>query len=116
MNATIYHNPKCSKSRATKVLLEAMGMELEVVEYLKTPPSRETLFRLLTKLGLDPHDLVRSTDADFKAANLDLQTATNEQIVDLMTTHPQLIQRPIVEVAHAARIGRPPESVLELFE
>ncbi len=116
MNATIYHNPRCSKSRATKALLEAAGVELEVIEYLKTPPSRETLLILLTKLGLEPHDLVRTAEAEFKNANVDLQTATGEQIVDLMTVYPKLIQRPIVEVTHAARIGRPPESVLELFE
>ncbi len=116
MKAIIYHNPRCSKSRATKVLLETAGVELDVIEYLETPPSRETLMTLLTKLELEAKDLVRTGEADFKASGVNLRTATRERIVDLLIAYPKLIQRPIVEVTHAARIGRPPESVLELFE
>ncbi len=116
MKAIIYHNPRCSKSRATIALLEAKGVELDVVEYLNTPPSEKTLRALVTKLGLKPKDLVRSGETEFKDAGVDLQSASEEQIVALMAAHPKLIQRPIVEVGETARIGRPPEAVLDLFE
>ncbi len=116
MKARIYHNPECSKSRATKALLETKGVELEVIEYLKTPPSGETLEVLVTKLGIAPRDLLRTGEADFKAAGLDLDAATDEQIVELIADYPRLLQRPIVEIAQAARIGRPPDAVLDLFE
>ena len=89
---------------------------MKVIEYLKNPPSRETLSTLIKKLNIEPQDLVRTEEDDFKAAGVDLSAATNDRIIDLMTTYPRLIQRPIVELAHTARIGRPPESVLELFE
>ena len=116
MKAIIYHNPRCSKSRAAKALLEAKGVELEVIEYLNTPPSEKTLRALVTKLGLEPKDLVRSGESEFQNAGVDLQAASDEQIVSLMAAYPKLIQRPIVEVGQTARIGRPPEAVLDLFE
>ena len=116
MKAIIYHNPRCSKSRATKALLEAKSVELEVIDYLNTPPSEETLMALVAKLGIEAKDLVRSGEAEFKNAGVDLQAASAEQIVALLADNPILIQRPIVEVAQSARIGRPPNAVLELFE
>jgi len=91
-------------------------VELDVIEYLNAPPSEKTLRALIRKLGLEPKDLVRSGETEFKDAGVDLQTASEEQIVALMAACPKLIQRPIVVVDQTARIGRPPEAVLELFE
>ncbi|MFL2547379.1 MAG: arsenate reductase (glutaredoxin) [Candidatus Rariloculaceae bacterium] len=116
MKATIYYNPRCSKSRATLALLEDRGVELQIVEYLVSPPSSDTLQALVEKLGISLRDLIRSGEAEFAAANVDLDSATSEEILALLTEIPKLIQRPIVEVDQGARIGRPPEAVLELFE
>ena len=116
MKATIYHNATCSKSRATKALLEGNGVELEVVEYLETPPSAETLESLATLLAVPAKSLVRTGEAAFKEAGVDLESATDAEIFALLANHPIVLQRPIVRVGDAARIGRPPESVLELFE
>ena len=115
MKARIYHNPRCSKSRATLALLEARGIDLEIVEYLRTPPSKATLIGLLEKLELKTRDIVRTSEDAFKSAGLDIG-AEDDALLDLICAHPQVLQRPIVEVGAAARIGRPPEQVLELFE
>ncbi len=115
MKPRIYHNPQCSKSRATMALLESRGIEVEVIEYLKTPPDTAVLAGLLEKLRLPARGLVRKEEQAFKSARVDLATASDTTLIDLMTAHPVLIQRPIVETAKAARIGRPPEQVLELF-
>ena len=116
MKATIYHNPRCSKSRSTMALLESAGIDMCVVEYLRTPPSKETLATLLQKLPLDAKDLVRTGDAEFGDSGLDLSSASDEQIIDLLHAQPKLMQRPIVETIDDARVGRPPECVMELFE
>lgn len=115
MKPRIYHNPRCSKSRATKALLESRNIELEVIEYLQTPPDAEALGRLLGKLDMPARDLVRKGEKLFKSANVDLATATESSLVEMMARHPLLIERPIVETDEAARVGRPPEQVLELF-
>ena len=115
MKPRIYHNPRCSKSRATMALLESRGIDVDVIEYLKTPPDAAALAGLLEKLGIPARDLVRKGEQAFKSSGADLDTASEASLVELMTTHPVLIQRPIVETAEAARIGRPPEQVLELF-
>ena len=115
MKARIYHNPRCSKSRATKALLESEGVELEVIEYLKTHPDAEALSRLLAKLELPAAKLVRTGEAEFKEADIDPSSTSEATLIELMVTVPKLIERPIVEVEDAARIGRPPERVLELF-
>ena len=116
MKARIYHNPKCSKSRATKELLESENIEFEVVEYLKTPPDAETLIRLSAKLGLPAKDFIRANEPEFKKDEIDPATLSELALIDLMVKSPKLIERPIVEVDDAARIGRPPERVLELFK
>lgn len=116
MKAIIYYNSKCSKSRATLALLENQGVESQIIEYLITPPSGDKLKSLAKKLGLEIKNLVRTGEPEFKRADIDLDTATEEKILQLLDAHPKLIQRPIVEVAHGARIGRPPDAVLELFE
>jgi arsenate reductase (glutaredoxin) len=115
MKARIYHNPRCSKSRATLELLKSRGLDLEIVEYLKTPPTRETLKALLAKLGLKARALIRAGEAEFREAGVPLD-APESRLIELMVTHPKLIERPIVEVGERARIGRPPENVLELIE
>lgn len=115
MKARIYHNPRCSKSRQTLELLESRGIELEIVEYLKDPPSRETLKKLLKKLGLRARDLVRTGEPEFEKAGVGLD-ADEDALLDLLQAHPRLLQRPIVEVGRQARVGRPPERVLELLE
>jgi arsenate reductase len=114
MNAKIYHNPRCSKSRATLALLEQRGIDADIVDYLATPPSRDVLRRLLRKLGAPALTMVRTDEPEFqpyKARALD-----DDQILDLLVAHPRLLQRPIVEIDTKARIGRPPERVLELLE
>jgi|SRR5690554_4102951 len=115
MTTRIYHNPRCSKSRATLALLEERGVELEVVEYLKTPPDAERLKALLAKLGIRAADLIRKNEQEWKDSGLDAG-ASEDELIALMVRHPILIERPIVEVGERARIGRPPERVLELFE
>ena len=115
MKAKIYHNPRCTKSRATLALLTERGVELDVVEYLVDPPSKATLRRLLDKLGIEARDLVRSHEPEFKASGLTLD-APAERLVELMAEHPKLIERPIVEAGAKARIGRPPERVLEILD
>jgi arsenate reductase len=115
MKATIYHNPKCSKSRATLGLLRDRGIEIEVIEYLTTPPDKAALRTLLDKLDVPAHEIVRSSEEEFRASGLGAD-ADADAILDLIVAHPRLLQRPIVELATRARIGRPPERVLELFE
>ena len=114
MKAKIYHNPRCSKSRATLVLLAERGVETEVIDYLKSPPTREALKRLLHKLGQPAITLVRTGDPEF--AEHAGRKLDDEEILDLLVALPRLLQRPIVEVGARARIGRPPEQVLELLE
>jgi arsenate reductase len=114
MKAKIYHNPRCSKSRATLALLQERDVAFEIVEYLATPPSREVLRGLLRKLGAPAITLVRTDEPEFqpfKGRALD-----DDELLDLLVAHPRLLQRPIVEIDSKARIGRPPEQVLELFE
>ncbi len=116
MKPRIYHNPRCSKSRATLELLHTHGIEPEIIEYLKTPPATDALEELLGKLGLEAKDIVRTGEAEFKEADIDLSAADDDTILTLIAEHPKVLQRPIVETEQAARIGRPPEQVLELFE
>ena len=115
MAVTIYHNPRCSKSRQTLALLEERGLKPRVVEYLKTPPDRATLSALLRKLDLPPSALVRRKEPEFKALGLDVPGTSEAAILDAMATHPKLIERPIVVAGRKARLGRPPEAVLEIL-
>lgn len=112
----IFHNPQCSKSRQTLELLTERGVEVEVVRYLDAPPSRADLERLIGELDVEPAALVRTGDPRFKELGLakgDYVTA--EAVVDLLVEHPRLMERPIVEAGGAARLGRPPEHVLEIL-
>jgi arsenate reductase len=116
MKARIYHNPRCSKSRATLELLEARGIEPEIVEYLKTPPDRATLEALVRKLGESASALVRTGEPEFRERHPSGSPLSDDEALALLAAEPRLLQRPIVETARAARIGRPPERVLELFK
>lgn len=110
----IWHNPRCSKSRATLSLLEQQGHEPEVFRYLDTPPDNATLQAVLGKLQMAPANLLRRGEAAWKEAGLSLDSPEDE-IRSLMTANPILIERPIVETADRAAIGRPPEAVLEIL-
>lgn len=115
-NIQIFHNPRCSKSRAALALLEERGLEPEVVAYLDNPPSRETLLGLLRMVGGEAAQFVRTTDAKFRDAGLSLASdADAEAVADLLSAHPEVMQRPIVVVGDRAVIARPPENLLELL-
>lgn len=115
MKATIYHNPRCSKSRQTLTLLEEKGVELEIIEYLKTPPDLRTLKDILAKLGITPHELMRKGESIYKELNLADQTEDTQTLLKAMLENPILIERPIVLANGKAAIGRPPESVLVIL-
>jgi arsenate reductase len=115
MSVTIFHNPKCSKSRAALALLEERGIELRVVEYLKNPPSAQELESILNMLGLEPRALMRTKEDAYRQAGLDDPKLTRAQLIAAMVEHPSLIERPIVVNGKRAAIGRPPENVLEIL-
>jgi len=115
MKARIYHNPRCSKSRATLALLTERGVDLEIIDYLAQPPSRETLRSLLRKLGVAPLAIVRTDEPEYRSAVADGRVPTDEELLDWLVTQPRLLQRPIVEIGERAALGRPPERVLELL-
>ena len=115
MKATIYHNPRCSKSRQTLALLEEKGVDLEIIEYLKTPPDTKTLEDILDKLGIDPLDLMRKNESVFAELELSKKADDNKALLKAMTENPILIERPIVVANNKAAIGRPPESVLDIL-
>ena len=115
MTATLYHNPRCSKSRQTLQLLQEKGLEPEVVEYLKTPPDAPTLEKILDMLGLEPRQLMRTKEAEYKELGLDDPSLSREQLIQAMVATPKLIERPILVKDGKAAIGRPPEQVLELL-
>ncbi|MGE8410508.1 MAG: arsenate reductase (glutaredoxin) [Pseudomonas sp.] len=112
---TLYHNPRCSKSRGALELLEARGLAPSVVRYLETPPDAATLKALLGKLGIGARQLLRSGEDEYKSLGLDNPALTDEQLIAAMAEHPKLIERPILVAGDKAVIGRPPEKVLEIL-
>lgn len=112
---TIWHNPRCSKSRETLALLQARDMEIRIVEYLETPPSPVEIENTLALLRMQPRELMRTNEKEYKEQHLDDPGLTHAQLVKAMYSHPVLIQRPIVFANGEARIGRPPESILEII-
>lgn len=114
MAVTIYHNPRCSKSRQTLQLLQDRNVELDVVEYLRTPPDADQLTRILDLLGLEPRQLMRTGEAAYGENDLGNEALTREELISAMVANPILIERPIVIAGGEARIGRPPESVLDI--
>ena len=114
MPTVIYHNPRCSKSRATLAILRERGVEPQIVEYLKQPLSRERLEDLISRLGIPASDLLRRNEKVYKELNLDESRSENE-LINFMLEHPVLINRPIVVTPKGARLCRPPEEVLEIL-
>ncbi len=115
MTTTIYHNPRCTKSRLTLQLLQDKEMTPVVVEYLKTPPSAEVLKEILDMLGMTPQELMRKNEAVYKENNLGDSEMDDHALIEFMVNHPILIERPIVVNNGKAAIGRPPESVLDIL-
>ncbi len=115
MTVTIWHNPRCSKSRQTLTLLREHGVEPEIVEYLKTPPAAGELEAVLDKLGMEPRDLMRRKEAAYREAGLDDPALGRRALVEAMSAHPVLIERPVVLAKGKAALGRPPENVLAIL-
>lgn len=113
---TIYHNPRCSKSRAAVALLEARGIDFEVVKYLEHPPSEKELRRIVKLLGIKPQQLVRKGEKVYKQLGLGDQTLSDKEWITTLVAHPTLIERPIVVHADGAAIGRPTENIADLLE
>lgn len=111
MKATSYHNPRCSKSREALAILEEAGVEVTVIEYLKTPPSRDELARLYARAGMSPRDGLRKAEDGAKA----LKDASDDAILDAMAADPILIERALVETEKGVRLGRPPENIREIL-
>jgi len=114
-DVTIYHNPRCSKSRQTLALLKENGKEPTVVEYLKTPPDAASLAEILDQLGIEPFDLLRRKEAPFQKLDLASKKDDRDALIRAMVENPVLIERPIVVSGGRAKIGRPPEDVLEIL-
>ncbi|VAW61150.1 Uncharacterized protein YfgD, not an arsenate reductase [hydrothermal vent metagenome] len=111
----IFHNPKCTKSRLTMELLTNKGVKPQVIEYLKTPPSKKELNDILNCLQLEPRQLMRSHETEYKENNLADVNLSREQLIDAMIQFPKIMQRPIVINNGKAAIGRPPENILEVL-
>ena len=115
MTVTVYHNPRCSKSRAAMEYLEENGIEAEVVKYMDSPPDAENLKELLSMLGMSPRELMRKHEKVFKEAGLDDPTFTDDELIEAMTQCPSLIERPIVVNNGKAVLARPPETVQDIL-
>ncbi|MGN2254815.1 arsenate reductase (glutaredoxin) [Frateuria sp. GZRe12] len=115
MTVRIYHNSRCSKSRGTLELLQARGIEPEVVNYLDTPPGVDELKNLLHLLGMTPRQLLRTGEAEYKELGLDDPAVGDQALLQAMVAHPKLIERPIVVAGGKAAIGRPPEAILAIL-
>ena len=115
MTIRIFHNPRCSKSRATLTLLQEQGIEPEIILYLESPPDAGELRIILDKLDMSPRELMRTSEAEFKEQGLSDESLTDDELIDAMAATPRLIQRPIVLAGDRAAMGRPPESVLDIL-
>ena len=115
MSVKIYHNPRCSKSRQTLQLLEENGVQAEVIQYLKTPPTADELDAILTMLNIQPRELMRTKEAEYKATGMDNPDLDRDALIAGMVNTPKLIEGPIVLANGKAAIGRPPESVLAIL-
>ena len=115
MSVSIYHNPRCSKSRQTLQLLRDNAAEPQIIEYLKTPPDAATLGQLLDMLGLQPRELMRKKEKEYKDSGADNPDLSRDELIDLMVRFPKLIERPIVVSNGKAALGRPPEQVLDIL-
>ena len=112
---TIYHNPRCSKSRQTLEILQSEKVDLNIILYLETPIDKPTLTSLLAKLNMAPIEIIRRSEDEFKENQLGAQEVTDAQLISAMIKYPKLIERPIVVSEERAVIGRPPENVWEIL-
>ena len=115
MAITIFHNPRCSKSRATLALLQERGLEPEIRLYLNAPPDAEELRTILGRIGLTARELIRKGEAEYREQGLADKALTEDQLIAAMAATPRLIERPIVIAGNRAALGRPPEAVLEIL-
>ena len=115
MSTKIYHNPRCSKSRQTLELLNKKGIETEIVEYLKTPPNSDALEEILKGLGMEPRELMRKGQDEYKALGLDDANLSRDELIKAMVENPILIERPIVMTSKGIAIGRPIETVKKIL-
>lgn len=115
MTVTVYHNPRCSKSRAAMEYLEENGIETEVVKYMDSPPDANDIKELLSMLGMTPRELMRKHEKVFKDAGLDDPTFTDDELIEAMAQCPSLIERPIVVNNGKAVLARPPETVQDIL-
>ena len=115
MSAKIYHNPRCSKSRDTLKLLQANGIEPEIIEYLKTPPTTQDFEEILQKLGIKPRELMRKKEPEYRDNWYDVETVTDAELIEAMRNIPKLMERPVVIIGDKAAIGRPPENILAIL-
>lgn len=115
MSTKIYHNPRCSKSRQTLELLHGKGIETEVVEYLNTPPDADTLEKILNGLGMEPRELMRKGQDEYKTLGLDDESLPRDTLIKAMIENPILIERPIVITDKGIAIGRPIENVEKIL-
>lgn len=113
---TIYHNPACGTSRNTLAMIRASGVEPEVIEYVKNPPTRERLLELIVAMGVNPRDVLREKGTPYIVLGLDDLTLSDEVLIDAMLQHPILINRPIVVTAKGVKLCRPSELVLDILE
>ncbi len=112
---TLYHNPRCSKSRGALELLQARGLSPTILLYLETPPDAAQLRELLGKLGIGARQLLRTGEDDYKTLNLADKSLSDDDLIAAMAAHPKLIERPILVAGDKAAIGRPPENILEIL-
>jgi len=112
---TIWHNPRCSKSRQTLALLEEAGAQVKIVKYLENSPDTEEITAVLKMLGISARDLLRKGEVEYKSLNLANQDLDEKKIIQAMVEHPKLIERPVVIKDNKAILGRPPENVLDLI-
>ena len=112
-NITIYHNPRCSKSRKSIEILNSLDVEYHVIEYLKTPLAKEELTSILNKLRLEPIDIIRTNEEEFKLN--DAKSDDRDELIGLIIKYPKILQRPIISTNERAVIGRPPENIKKLF-
>ena len=111
----IWHNPRCSKSRQTLALIQEQGLKPTIIKYLESPPSVDMLTEAVALLGIEPRQLLRRGESEYKELELANPDLTDQEIIQAMSTHPRLIERPIVFHDGKAAIGRPPESVLGIL-
>ena len=112
---TIYHNPRCSKSRQTLAIMNENNVDVKIIKYLTDPPTAEKLEEISKKLAISPMDFIRKNESEFTGLDLNNYNGSDFELCEIMSKNPKLIERPIVIKGDRAIIGRPPENVLELF-